>query len=94
MKNGGVMRPILDLRPLNRALAKRTFKKFTMKQILAFIQQRLLHGGGLAYFHIQIASHHSLILRFAFEGFAYQLKVLLFGLPLAPRTFTKCMNAA
>ncbi len=33
-------------------------------------------------------------LRFAIEGVAYQYKVLPFGLSLAPRTFTRCMDAA
>ncbi|KAL0192436.1 hypothetical protein M9458_010732, partial [Cirrhinus mrigala] len=46
-----------------------------------------------AYFHIQIAPHHRRFLRFAFEGVAYQYTVLPF-LSLAPRTFTKCMDAA
>ncbi len=47
-----------------------------------------------AYFHIQIAPHHRRFLRFAFEGTAYQYSVLPFGLSLAPRTFSKCMDAA
>ncbi len=33
-------------------------------------------------------------LRFAFEGVAYQYKVLPFGLSLAPCTFTQCMDVA
>ncbi len=33
-------------------------------------------------------------MRFAFEGVAYQYTVLPFGLSLAPRTFTRCMDAA
>ncbi len=33
-------------------------------------------------------------MRFAFKGVAYQYKVLPFGLSLAPRTFTRCMDAA
>ncbi len=47
-----------------------------------------------AYFHIQVAPHHRRFLRFAFEGVAYEYKVLPFGLSLAPRTFTRCMDAA
>ncbi|KAL0201521.1 hypothetical protein M9458_004708, partial [Cirrhinus mrigala] len=96
-KKDGGLRPILDLRPLNRALAKREFKMITVKQILAHIQP----GDWFisvdlkdAYFHIQIAPRHRRFLRFAFEGRAYQFKVLPFGLALAPRTFTKCINAA
>ncbi len=47
-----------------------------------------------AYFHIQVVQRHRRFLRFAFGGKAYQYKVLPFGLALAPRTFTKCMDAA
>ncbi|XDV46928.1 hypothetical protein PO909_016730 [Leuciscus waleckii] len=47
-----------------------------------------------AYFQIQIASRHRRFLRFAFEGQAYHYTVLPFGLSPAPRTFTKCMDAA
>ncbi len=47
-----------------------------------------------AYFHIQIASHPRQFLRFAFEGVAYQYKVLPFGLSLATCTFTWRMDAA
>ncbi len=47
-----------------------------------------------AYFHIQIIQRHRKFLRFAFGGMAYKYKVLPFGLALALRTFTKCMDAA
>ncbi len=47
-----------------------------------------------AYFHIQIAPHHRRFLRFAFENTVYQYSVLPFGLALAPRTFSKCVDAA
>ncbi|KAL0192323.1 hypothetical protein M9458_010619, partial [Cirrhinus mrigala] len=96
-KKDGGLRPILDLRHLNRALMKRPFKMITLKQILSHIRP----GDWFfsldlkdAYFHIQIAPHHRRFLRFAFERVAYQFTVLPFGLSLAPRTFTKCMDAA
>ena len=96
-KKDGGLRPILDLRHLNRALMRRRFRMITLKQILSQIRS----GDWFfsldlkdAYFHIQIAPRHRPFLRFAFEGVAYQYKVLPFGLSLAPRTFTKCMDAA
>ncbi len=47
-----------------------------------------------AYFHVQVVRRHRKFLRFAFGGKAYQCMVLPFGLALAPRTFTKVMDAA
>ncbi len=47
-----------------------------------------------AYFHIQVAPHLRRFLRFAFEGVAYQYKILPFGLSLAPLTFTRCMDVS
>ncbi len=96
-KKDGGLRPILDLRRLNHALMRQPFRMITLKQILSQIRT----GDWFcsldlkdAYFHIQIAPHHRRFLRFAFEGVAYQYTVLPFGLSLAPRTFTKCMDAA
>ncbi len=89
-KDGGLL-PILDLRLLNYTLMKRSFRLITLKQILPqicpgdwFMSLDLKD----AFFHIQIAPHHRRFLRFAFEGMAYQYKVLPFGLSLAPRIFT------
>ncbi len=96
-KRDGGLRPILDLRPINRALCKRPFRMITLKQILA----QICPGDWFAsmdlkdaYFHIQIAPHHRRFLRFAFKGTAYQYSVLPFGLALAPRIFSKCVDAA
>ncbi len=96
-KKDGGLRPILDLRRLNHALMRRSFRIIKLKQILSQIRT----GDWFcsldlkdAYFHIQIAPHHRRVLRFAFEGVAYQYTVLPFGLSLAPRTFTKCMDVA
>ncbi len=96
-KKDGGLRPILDLKRLNHALMRRPFRMITLKQILSQIRtEDWFCSLDLkdAYFHIQIAPHHRRFLRFAFEGVAYQYTVLPFGLSLAPRTFTKCMDAA
>ncbi len=96
-KKDGGLRPILDLRRLNHALMRRPFRMIMLKQILSQIRTEDWFCSlelKDAYFHIQIAPHHRRFLRFAFEGVAYQYTVLPFGLSLAPRTFTKCMDAA
>ncbi len=87
----------LDLRRLNLSLYKGKFKMLTMRTIMSQVQE----GDWFvtidlkdAYFHIQVVQRHRRFLRFAFGGKAYQYKVLPFGLALAPRTFTKCMDAA
>ncbi len=97
LKKDGGLRPILDLRHLNRVLMRQPFRMITLKQILS----QVYPGDWLflldmkdTYFHIQIAPHHRRFLRFAFEGVTYQYTVLPFGLSLAPHAFTKCMDAA
>ncbi len=47
-----------------------------------------------AYFHVSILLRHRPFLRFAFEGRAWQYRVLLFGLSLSPRVFTKVVEGA
>ncbi len=96
-KRDGSLRPILDLRRLNLSLYKGKFKMQTMKSIMSQIQ-----GGDWfvtidlkdAFFHMQVVQRHRKFLWFAFGGKAYQYRALPFGLALAPRTFTKCMDAA
>ncbi len=96
-KRDGGLRPILDLRHFNFSLYKGKFKMLTMKTIMSQIQE----GDWFVtidlkdeYFYIQVVQRHRRFLRFAFGGKAYQYKVLPFGLALALRTFTKCMDAA
>ncbi|XDV35093.1 hypothetical protein PO909_005124 [Leuciscus waleckii] len=96
-KKGGGLRPILDLRVLNRALHKLPFKMLTQKRIFECIRpQDWFAAIDLkdAYFHVSILPRHRPFLRFAFEGRAYQYKVLPFGLALSPRVFTKVAEAA
>ncbi|KAL0152042.1 hypothetical protein M9458_052646, partial [Cirrhinus mrigala] len=95
-KKDGRLRPILDLRPLNRTLSKRPFKMITLKQILSHVRARdwfISVDLKDAYFHIQVAPRHRHFLRFAFEGIAYQFTVLPFGLSLAPQLRADCKYA-
>ncbi len=47
-----------------------------------------------AYFHVSILLRYRPFLRFAFEGRAWQYRVLPFGLSLSPRVFTKVVVGA
>ncbi len=96
-KKGGGLRPILDLRVLNRALHKLPFKMLTHRRMIKCIQpQDWFAGIDLkdVYFHVSILPRHRPFLRFAFEGRAWQYRVLPFGLSLSPRVFTKVVEGA
>ncbi len=59
-QKGWGLRPILDLRPINRVLCKRPFRMITLKQILAQIRPRDWFASvdlKDAYFHIQITQN-------------------------------------
>lgn len=47
-----------------------------------------------AYFHIAIYPAHRKFLGFAYQGRAYEYQAIPFGLSLAPRAFSKCVEAA
>ncbi len=96
-KKGGGLWPILDLRVLNRALHKLPFKMLTHRRMIKCIQpQDWFAAIDLkdAYFHVSILPRHRPFLRFAFEGRAWQYRVLPFGLSLSPRVFTKVVEGA
>ncbi|KAL0161328.1 hypothetical protein M9458_045053, partial [Cirrhinus mrigala] len=96
-KKSGGLRPILDLRVLNRSLLRLPFKMLTSKCILSCVRHQDWFAAidlKDAYFHVSILPRHRPFLRFAFEGRAYQYKVLPFGLSLSPRVFTKVAEGA
>ncbi len=96
-KKGGGLRPILDLRVLNRALHKYPFKMLTHRRMIKCIQPQDWFAAidlNDTYFHISILPRHRPFLRFAFEGRAWQYRVLPFGLSLSPRVFTKVVEGA
>ncbi|KAL0174316.1 hypothetical protein M9458_030284, partial [Cirrhinus mrigala] len=96
-KKDGGLRPILDLRQLNRSVMRLKFRMLTVSQVVSQIRSEdwfVTVDLKDAYFHVFILSRHRKFLRFAFRGEAYQYRVLPFGLALSPRTFTKCVDAA
>ena len=96
-KKSGGSRPILDLRVLNRCLHKLPFRMLTQRRILQCVRPRDWFAAidlKDAYFHVSILPRHRQFLRFAFEGRAWQYKVLPFGLSLSPRVFTKLAEGA
>ncbi|XP_045919663.1 uncharacterized protein LOC123979658 [Micropterus dolomieu] len=96
-KKTGGFRPILDLRYLNQHIAWKPFRMLTLRKLLELVQP----GDWLttidlkdAYFHVEVARKHRKFLCFAFQGVAYEYTRLPFGYSLAPRTFSKCVDAA
>lgn len=76
---------------------KLKLKMLTLKQIVTQIRSEdwfVTIDLKDAYFHVSILPKHRKFLRFAFGGKVYQYRVLPFGLPLSPHTFTKCVDAA
>ena len=96
-KRGGGLRPILDLRALNRHLKTFKFKMLTAKSLTRSIRL----GDWFtsidlkdAYFHIPIYPPHRKFLRFGFQGKVYEYTVLPFGMSLSPRVFVRCVETA
>jgi ribonuclease HI len=93
-KKSGELRPILNLRHLNRFLAKKHFKMETLQAIIKAVQPNdWMVSLDLkdAYLHIPIQYDSRKYLRFKIQGQAYQFKVLPFGLTSSPRIFTKVL---
>ena len=93
-KKEGSVRPILDLKLLNKFLRVRKFRMESLRSVIA----SLLPGEFLAsvdiqdaYLHVPIAESHQRYLRFAIGDRHYQFVALPFGLATAPRVFTKIL---
>ncbi|KAI2657596.1 Transposon Ty3-G Gag-Pol polyprotein [Labeo rohita] len=76
-KKDGGLRPILDLRVLNRSVMKLKFRMLTLKQVVSQIRSEdwfVTIDLKDAYFHVSILPQHRKFLRFAFRGEAYQYR--------------------
>ncbi|XP_029924002.1 uncharacterized protein LOC115371027 [Myripristis murdjan] len=94
-KRDGGLRPILDLRGLNQYLRPLRCRILTVPRV----RQAISAGDWFAtidlkdaYFQIPIWRGHWRFLRFGFASKIYEFQVLPFGISLAPRTFTRCMD--
>jgi hypothetical protein len=91
-KDTGRLRPVFNLKPLNKHVRVRRFRMAT----LTSVKQMIRPGDwGVkldikdAYLHIPIHPSHRKFLRFMWRRRPVQWKVLPFGLNTAPRTFTQ-----
>lgn len=94
-KKCGKMRPIINLRPLNRYLKKQHFKMDTLNKVLNVVKPMdwaISIDLTDAYLHIPIFLKHRKFLRFCVQNQCYQWKTLCFGPTSAPRVFTKIVS--
>ena len=95
-KKTGEMRPVINLRPLNRYLRKQHFKMDTLKSAINLVRQgdwAISLDLKDAYMHIPINKLYRKYLRFCVKGNpCLQFKALPFGPTSAPRIFTKVVS--
>ena len=94
-KKTGDLRPVINLKPLNKCIVKKHFKMDTLAKTLNLIKVEdwaISLDLKDAYFHIPIQPHHRKFLRFSILNTQYQFKAMCFGPTQAPRVFTKVVS--
>ncbi|CAJ0968537.1 unnamed protein product [Ranitomeya imitator] len=95
-KKDGKVRPILDLKLLNKCVRVRHFRMESLRSVISSMEKgEFLASIDIkdAYLHIPIFPPHQRFLRFAVLEDHFQFTALPFGLATAPRVFTKVMAA-
>ena len=94
-KPDGKLRPILDVSPLNKVIAVRSFSLpstsdlRSLLPLAAFMAKVDLQQ---AYWHIPVHHRFRRFLSFRFQGKDFQFKAMPFGLSVAPISFTAVMR--
>lgn len=92
-KKTGDLRPVINLKPLNKYLRKQHFKMDSLSTVLNLVKQgdwAISLDLKDAYLHIPIYQTHKKFLRFCLKnGQPLQFRALPFGPTSAPRVFTK-----
>ena len=94
-KKTGDLRPVINLKPLNKFVVKRHFKMETISVARELINSNDYLGSvdlSDAYFCIPIHKSYRKFLRFIWKEQLYEFVCLPFGYSLAPRTFTKVLK--
>ncbi|XP_039764301.1 uncharacterized protein LOC120636803 [Pararge aegeria] len=90
-KNDGSMRPIFDLRELNKFVKPKQFRLISHASVPSFLQPgdwMIKLDISQAYFHIPAAKSHRPFLRISYKNQLYQMTCLPFGLASAPHLFS------
>ena len=90
-KPNGKWRPIINLKPMNRFVAKQKFRMETVQDV-----REMLRPGDFgatidlqdAYYHVPVAKRSRRYLRFMLDGVVYEYQALPMGLTCSPRVFT------
>ncbi|KAL0891810.1 hypothetical protein ABMA27_015076 [Loxostege sticticalis] len=89
-KSNGTMRPIFDLRELNKFVKTKHFRLISHSVVPEFLQPgdwMIKLDISQAYFHVPMARSHRVFLRISFQGELYEMTCLPFGLSSAPHIF-------
>ncbi|CAJ0926027.1 unnamed protein product [Ranitomeya imitator] len=96
-KKNGTVRPILDLKLLNKFVRVRRFRMESLRSVIASMEKgEFLASIDIqdAYLHIPIFPSRQRFLRFAVQEQHFQFVALPFSFATAPRVFTKVIAAA
>ncbi|XP_046976031.1 uncharacterized protein LOC124542139 [Vanessa cardui] len=90
-KRDGSMRPIFDLRELNKYVKTKHFHLISHTDVPDFLQPgdwMIKIDISQAYFHVPIAKSHRRFLRISYQNRIYEMTCLPFGLASAPHLFS------